>query len=74
MAESVGTQFLHDDLDVDCPECGYPIWIWYAEIVAQVAVWCPCCRIRIWLRDAEGSVQTIGDSIERQIEQALRNL
>jgi hypothetical protein len=74
VAESLGSQFLHSDVEVPCPECGYLIWIRYAEIVVQTAVWCPCCRIRIWLRDAEGGMQTIGDAIERQFEQTLKDL
>jgi hypothetical protein len=74
VAESLGTQFLRSDIDVDCPECGYPIWVRYAEIVVQTAVRCPCCRIQIWLGDAEGGMQTAGDVVEQQIEQALKGL
>src|SRR5829696_1912631 len=57
MATSLATQLLHGDHEVGCPRCGYPIWIMYAEIVAQTAVRCPCCRIGIWLHDADGSTQ-----------------
>jgi hypothetical protein len=74
MGESLTTQLLHGDLDVDCPQCEYPVWVQYAEVVAQAAVLCPCCRTRIWLRDAEGSMQNAGDVIEKQINQALKDL
>jgi hypothetical protein len=74
MAESLATQFLHSDLEVDCPACEYLIWVMWAEVVAQIAVTCPCCRARIWLRDAEGSMQNAGQVIEQQIEQALKGL
>jgi hypothetical protein len=74
MGESLATQLLHGDLEVDCPQWEYPIWVQYAEVVAQAAVLCPCCRTRIWLRDAEGSAQNAGDVIEQQINQTLKDL
>jgi len=74
MGESLATQLLHSDLEVDCPECGYPLWIQYAEVVVQAAVLCPCCRVRIWLHDAQGSAQNAGEVIEQQINQALKDL
>jgi hypothetical protein len=74
MGKSLATQLLHSDLEVDCPQCGYLIWVQYAEVVAQAAVLCPCCRTRIWLSDAEGSVQNAGDVIEQQVNQALKDL
>lgn len=74
MAESLGTQLLHSDLEVPCPECGYPVWVLYAEVVVQAAVLCPCCRVRIWLCDAQGGMQNAGDVIELELNQALRGL
>jgi hypothetical protein len=74
VAESLAIQFLHSDLDVDCPGCQYPIWVSWAEIVVQAVVLCPCCRIKIQLRDAEGSMQNAGHVIEEQINQALKGL
>jgi DNA-directed RNA polymerase subunit RPC12/RpoP len=72
--ESLAEQFIHSDLETDCPVCGYGVWIMYAEIVAQAAIRCPCCRTRIWFRDSEGSAQTAGAVIERQIEDLLKDL
>lgn len=72
--ESLAEQFIHSDLEIECPVCGYRVWITYAEIVAQTEIRCPCCRTRVWLRDSEGSAQTAGSLIERQIEDLLRNL
>lgn len=74
MAESLATQFLHSDVEVDCPACQYPIWVTWAEIVVQAVVRCPCCRIQIQLRDAEGSMQNAGQIIEQEINQALKGL
>jgi hypothetical protein len=74
MGESLATQLLHSDLEVNCPGCEYPVWITYAEMVVQTAVLCPCCRVRIWLRDVDGSVQNIGDVIEQQLNRALKGL
>jgi hypothetical protein len=74
MSESLATQFFHSDLEVDCPRCGYPLWVQYAEVVVQTAVLCPCCRTRIWLHDAQGSAHNLGEVIEQQINQALKGL
>jgi hypothetical protein len=74
VAESLATQLLHSDQEIDCPNCKYPMWIQYAEIVAQAGVLCPCCRFRIWLRDAEGGMQNLGDIVEREINQVLKGL
>jgi hypothetical protein len=38
VAESLATQFLHSDVEEDCPGCGYPIWVSSAEIVVQAVV------------------------------------
>ena len=72
MAESLETQFLHADREVECPGCKYPIWVIWAEIAAQAIILCPCCRIRIRLVDAEGSVQDAARSVEQQISQFLK--
>jgi hypothetical protein len=74
MGESLTTQLLHGDLEANCPRCGYLLWVQYAEIVVQSAVLCPCCRIRIWLHDAYGSVQNARQIIEQQINQTLKGL
>jgi hypothetical protein len=74
MGESLTTQLLHSDLEVSCPRCGYLLWVQYAEVVVQTAVLCPCCRVRVWLHDADGGVQDAGKIIEQQITQALKGL
>lgn len=57
VTRSLAADLLHSDLEVDCPTCQYPIWVTWAEIIAQAAVLCPCCRTRVWFRDAAGSAQ-----------------
>ena len=74
MTESLDTQLLRADFEVECPGCQYPIWVTGAEIVAQAAVTCPCCRTRFWLVDADGSFHNAGRDIERHVEQALKGL
>jgi hypothetical protein len=74
MAESLATQFLHSDLEVECPACQYPIWVPWAEIVVQAAVLCPCCRARTQLSDAEGDMQNAARVVERQINDVLKGL
>jgi hypothetical protein len=71
VTESLETQFLRADREVECPACEYPIWVIWAEIVAQAIILCPCCRIRIHLVDAEGSVQAAARTVEQQINQFL---
>lgn len=61
------------DYDVPCPICGYPIWVRLVEVVAQVAVTCPCCRARVWLTDSGGSVQNMGGEIDRALDQMFKN-
>jgi hypothetical protein len=74
VAESLDTQVLRADFEVECPGCEYPLWVTGAEIIAQAAVTCPCCRARAWLVDAGGSFQNAGRDIERQIDEALKGL
>lgn len=74
VAESLDSQLLRADFDVECPKCGYPIWFIGAEVVAQASVTCPCCRARTWLRDEGGSFQNAGQVIEQQINDALKDL
>jgi hypothetical protein len=74
VTESLATQFLHSDVEVDCSACGYPIWVTWAEIVVQAVVRCPCCRIKNQLRDNEGSIQNAGRIAEQAINQALKGL
>jgi hypothetical protein len=70
VAESFETQLLHADFEVGCPRCEYPLWVTGAEVIAQAAVTCPCCRVRVWLRDAAGSFQNTG----RDIDEALKGI
>jgi DNA-directed RNA polymerase subunit RPC12/RpoP len=69
----VGASFayglLDTDIDIPCPQCGYPIWIRLVEAVVQAAVRCPACRSRIWLVDDRGSVRNAGEEIERTIRE-----
>jgi DNA-directed RNA polymerase subunit RPC12/RpoP len=72
--QSLSAQLLRAAYEVDCPECGYPIWVQGAEIVAQTTLRCPCCRLRIRLVDQDGRAQTLGADLERQLDQALKGL
>jgi hypothetical protein len=74
MPESLETQLLHADLEVRCPRCEYLIWVTGAEIIAQVAVTCPCCRARGWAIDTEARFHNAGRDIERQVNQLLKGL
>lgn len=74
VSPSLASQILHSDHEVDCPECGYPVWIRFSEVIAQCTVTCPCCRLRLHLIDSDGTMQTLGDTLERQIDQALKGL
>jgi len=65
---------LHSDLEVDCPECQYPIWVTWAEVVVQLTVRCPCCRAAVQLTDAEGSMQNAGRVVEQEISRILKGL
>jgi phage FluMu protein Com len=66
----MATWLLQAGLEVACPRCEYPLWVTGAEIIAQVAVTCPCCRVRVWLIDSDGRFQNAG----RDLGQALEGL
>lgn len=68
VAESMQTQLLRQDAEVDCPSCTYPLWIRLSEVVVQTAVRCPCCRVRIHLVDDRGSAAGMGAEIDSMIE------
>jgi phage FluMu protein Com len=70
MSESIEGQILRSTQTIACRSCGYDVWIRYSEIVTQVVVRCPCCRVRINLIDDRGSAATAG----RQIEQAIEDM
>jgi hypothetical protein len=65
---------LRADIEVDCPRCRYPVWVLVAEVVVETTVRCPCCRVRIQLRDDRASFATAGDIVEQHIEDMLREL
>jgi hypothetical protein len=71
---SLALQLLHTDHEVDCPGCHYPIWMLWSEIVAQNTVCCPCCRRRVRLVDATGSIQNLGADIDAQLNQIFGGL
>jgi ribosomal protein S27E len=62
------------DLDVDCPDCRYPIWVRRSELAAQVSVLCPCCRLLVRLVNPDGSAQTIDRQIEQLVDRKVRKI
>lgn len=65
------------DLDVGCPRCGHPFWVRTVEVVVGNTVVCPCCRVKVHLVDADGSVHNAGEEIQqatKELDQTLRNL
>jgi DNA-directed RNA polymerase subunit RPC12/RpoP len=71
---SFALDLLHSDHEIDCPKCEYPIWVLWSEIVAQTTVRCPCCRLRVRLVDATGSVQNLGANIDAHLDQIFGGL
>lgn len=72
--DDLSTQLLRADVDVDCPVCGFSLWVRMSEIIAQVNVLCPCCRAGIQLVDDRGGLSTTGDAIEALISDSLKGL
>lgn len=66
------TQLLHADAEVDCPRCGFPVWLRLSEVIVQGTVLCRCCRLMIRLVDDRGNVATAGDSIQSHMEQVMK--
>lgn len=65
---------LDSDIDVNCPNCKYPIWVRLAEVVARCAVICPACRCQVWLRDGDGSVQNAATDMQNAVDDLMRTL
>ena len=71
-----------DDLErtfisVHCPQCSFSLEVQLADIRTQVWHWCPCCRIRFRLHDADGSVFGSLEEIrttEKNLNKRLRKL
>lgn len=73
-SESLETQMLRGDLEIDCPRCGYNLWVRISEVVAQVRVLCPCCHIGITLVDSRGSFATAGRTIQSALNKMFQQL
>ncbi len=74
MTESLETQMLHWDFDVECPRCDFPFWVRMSEVVAQTTVMCPCCHCHVRLVDARGSAATAPAVVSGQINSMLSDL
>jgi len=72
--EDLTTQLLHSDVDVDCPNCGFVFWVRMSEIIVEMVVLCPCCRISVHLQDDHGGLSVAGATIESMITDALKGL
>ncbi|SDC45460.1 hypothetical protein SAMN05660690_1503 [Geodermatophilus telluris] len=71
---SLRSELLDSDIEAPCPNCEYPVWIRLVEVVAHCAVLCPACRCRIWLTDADGSVQNAATDIDNAVDDLTRQL
>jgi hypothetical protein len=65
---------LNSDSEVACPNCEYPFWVRLVEVVARCAVVCPVCRCRIWLHDADGSVQNAATELQDAVDDLMLTL
>jgi len=65
---------LDSDIEAPCPNCSYPVWIRLVEVVARCAVLCPACGCRIWLTDADGSVQNAATAAQDAMNDLMRQL
>jgi DNA-directed RNA polymerase subunit RPC12/RpoP len=57
-------------VEMPCPACTYVSDVALVDVRTQSAVWCPCCRSRILLREPDGSASVA----IKQVEQAMRDL
>jgi uncharacterized ferredoxin-like protein len=72
--DDLATQLLRADVGVDCPVCGFSVWARMSEMIAQVTILCPCCRVSIRLIDDHGGLATASDTIETLIADLVRDL
>lgn len=60
-----------------CPRCGYEVEIQLLDARVQAYRYCPCCRARIRLVDADGSMFGALEEIDlamKQLNKALKGL
>lgn len=74
MSETIESQVLRLDVDVECPRCGYPFWVRMSEVVVQLVVLCPCCHCRVHLVDDRGSAATAGAALACEVDSLLSDL
>lgn len=73
----VSTTFLDSPVDVECPDCGYPLEIEVVDVATQVVRRCPCCRKAVQITEPDGSIHgalAAVDSAERKLEKTLKGL
>lgn len=59
---------IESDVEVPCPVCDYPVWVLLIEVVCQVAVRCPGCHTRVWLRDGDGSTTSAISQVQAAVD------
>lgn len=64
-------------VEVPCPRCGYGVEIQLLDARTQVWRWCPSCRVRIRMVEADGSVSgsvSAAEGAMRSLDETLRRM
>lgn len=67
-------QLLQQLIEINCPSCNYPFEIQLIDARTQVYRLCPCCRTRIRLVDADGSMYGELEAVDNTFDDLERTL
>ena len=61
-------------IDVPCPLCGYETDVEFLSVRLQEQIFCPCCKARIQLVDADSSAHTAQKGFQSALDGLTREL
>ncbi len=67
-------QLLQQLIEISCPSCNYSFEIQLVDARTQVYRLCPCCRVRIQLVDADGSMYGEFEAVDEAFDDLDRTL
>lgn len=67
MTESIARSLGDALIEIECPRCGFPFEVELNDALCQVARRCPCCRIRILLREPGGELHGALEEVDAAI-------
>ncbi|MFE7461023.1 hypothetical protein [Streptomyces sp. NPDC057554] len=70
----LSAEILQTLVSIPCPSCGYEVEIQLLDARVQAYRYCPCCRNRIHLVDADGSLFGALEEVDLAMDQLTKAL